>query len=121
MLEIYFTFPSVVHFLLRILYRAFLEVECKKTWRPVHLVPSLGLPAGGGGGTGGGRESESERRGEHAERRGRACRAPRESLQSAAGELAERRVRACRAPRESMQSAAGELAERRGRACSQAN
>ena len=80
MLEIYFTFPSVVHFLLRILYRAFLEVECKKTWRPVHLVPSLGLPAGGG--TGGGRESE--RRGEHAERRGRACRAPRESLQSAA-------------------------------------
>ena len=40
MLEIYFNFPSVIHFLLRVLYRAFLEVECKKTWRPVHLVPS---------------------------------------------------------------------------------
>ena len=40
MLEIYFNFPSVIHFLLRVLYRAFLEVECKKTWRPVHLAPS---------------------------------------------------------------------------------
>ena len=78
MFEIYFNFPSVIHFLLRVLYRAFLEVECKKTWRPVHLVPSrmcsreygAGREGRGGGGVGGERESE---RGVEPERRGRAC------------------------------------------------
>ena len=76
MLEIYFNFPSVIHFLLRVLYLAFLQVECKKAWRPVHLVPSrmcsreYGAGREGRGG-GGGRERASERRGE-SERRGRA-------------------------------------------------
>ena len=60
MFEIYFNFPSVIHFLLRVLYRAFLEVECKKTWRPVHLAPSrvcsreYGAGREGRGGGGGG-------------------------------------------------------------------
>lgn len=74
MFEIYFNFPSVIHFLLRVLYRAFLEVECKKTWRPVHLassrVCSREYGAGREGRGGGGRESE---RGVEPERRGRAC------------------------------------------------
>ena len=72
MLEIYFNFPSIIHFLLRVLYRAFLEVDCKKTWRPVHLVSrrmcSREYGAGRMGG-GGGKQRESER-GEEPERRG---------------------------------------------------
>ena len=75
MLEIYFNFPSVIHFLLRVLYLAFLQVECKKAWRPVHLVPSRMCSreygAGREGRGGGGRERASERGGEP-ERRGRA-------------------------------------------------
>ena len=75
MLEIYFNFPSVIHFLLRVLYLAFLQVECKKAWRPVRLVPSRMCSreygAGREGRGGGGRERASERRGEP-ERRGRA-------------------------------------------------
>ena len=75
MLEIYFNFPSVIHFLLRVLYRAFLQVECKKAWRPVHLVPSRMCSreygAGREGRGGGGGERASVRGGEP-ERRGRA-------------------------------------------------
>ena len=75
MLEIYFNFPSVIHFLLRVLHLAFLQVECKKAWRPVHLVPSrmcsreYGAGREGRGGVGGERASE---RGGEPERRGRA-------------------------------------------------
>ena len=68
MLEIYFNFPWVILFLLRVLYLAFLEVECKKTWRPVHLVPSpmcsreygAGREGRGGGMTERVREGESQ-------------------------------------------------------------
>lgn len=77
MLEIYFNFPSVIHFLLRVLYRAFLEVECKKTWGPVHLVLSrmCSREYGAGREGRGGEEKERVREGES---------------QSAAGELARR-------------------------------
>ena len=79
MFEIYFNFPSVIHFLLRVLYLAFWQVECKKAWRPVHLVPSRMCSreygAGKEGRGGGGVERERVREGES---------------QSAAGELARR-------------------------------
>ena len=77
MLEIYFNFPSVIHFLLRVLYLAFLQVECKKAWRPVHLVPSRMCSRENGAGREGrgGGERERVREGES---------------QSAAGELARR-------------------------------
>ena len=76
MLEIYFNFPSVIHFLLRVLYLAFLQVECKKAWRPVHLVPSrICSREYGAGREGRGGERERVTEGES---------------QSAAGELARR-------------------------------
>ena len=67
MLEIYFNFPSVIHFLLRVLYLAFLQVECKKAWRPVRLVPSRMCSreyGAGREGRGGGGERERVRDGE---------------------------------------------------------
>ena len=74
MLEIYFNFPWVILFLLRVLYLAFLEVECKKTWRPVHLVPSrMCSREYGAGREGRGGMTERVREGESQSAAGAAC------------------------------------------------